>query len=84
MPTSSGKPLITKAEAIAIFQDYQRKFADRVDAQIQSLAAGGQPPFVIGYGGVNNSTAQAVATELQTSGGWTVTNDNVAKTITLT
>jgi hypothetical protein len=84
MPTSSGKPLTTKAEALALFQNYQRTFADRVDSQILSAATGSQPPFVIGYGGVSNAVALAVATELQNTGLWTVTNDNTAKTITLT
>jgi hypothetical protein len=83
MPTSTGQPIITRVDAVSIFQnDYQRKFPDRVDAQIRAAAASGLTSLTIGYGGVSNAVAAAVATEL-TAGGWTVTNDSTAKTITI-
>lgn len=74
--------MITKAEAIAIFQAYNQGFSKRVEAQIRNAAASGLTSLVISYGAVTNPVAAAVATELVASG-WTVDNNVAGKTITI-
>lgn len=74
--------MITRTEAVAIFQSYNRSFSDRVEAQIRSAASAGLTSIDVPYGNVTNAIAAAVAAEL-TAAGWTVVNNVAGKTITI-
>jgi hypothetical protein len=76
--------MITRPEAIAIFQAYNRSFPDRVESLIRSAAAAGQTSLVINYGAQNVTDAVATTTRDQlTAAGWTAAVDTTAKTLTI-
>lgn len=74
--------MITRAEAIILFNTYNNNFSRRVDAQLRAAASAGLTSAVIGYEFVTNAVAAAVAAEL-IAGGWTVVNDSVGRTVTV-
>lgn len=74
--------MITKTEAIVLFNTYNASFSRRVDAQLRAAASAGLTSAVIGYEFVTNAVAAAVAAEL-VAAGWTVVNDSTARTVTI-
>ncbi len=76
--------MISRTEAIAIFQDYRQKFSTRVDGAIRAAAGSGVTTLTINYGAQNvtDAIAAATVTELQAAG-WTASQDTNAKTISV-
>jgi hypothetical protein len=74
--------MITKNDAIVLFNNYNAGFSQRVDQLIRSAASSGLTNVVISYANVTNAVANSVAAEL-ISAGWSVVNDAPGKTITI-
>jgi len=74
--------MITKTEAVVLFNNFNASFSSRVDALIRSAASSGLTSVSIPYGNVTNAVAVAVAAEL-TAAGWTVNNDAANKIVTI-
>lgn len=74
--------MISKTEAIQLFNAFNNTFSARVEAQIRSAASSGLTSVTISYGTVPNAIAAATGAEL-TAAGWTVAVDTTAKTVTI-
>ena len=76
--------MISRTEAIAIFQDYRQKFSSRVDSAVRAAAGAGVTTLTINYGAQNVTDAIATATRDELiAAGWTATVDTNAKTLAI-
>lgn len=76
--------MISRNEAIAIFQAYRAAFPTRVENAIRSAASAGVTTLVINYGAQNVTDAIATSTRDDLiAAGWTSSVDTGAKTLSI-
>lgn len=74
--------MITKIQANRIIAGYNSFFFDRIASALEAGARGGVLGGVFSYGSASNTDADAANTALSAAG-WSVIQDNVGKTLTV-
>ncbi len=73
----------TRAQAVVAAARYGAQLPDRVDNALNNNMGGGVVGVTVGYGGAGPGVVTALVTVLQNRG-WTVVQDDVGQTLTIT